>query len=352
MPFNPIRVGSWSAKKECAALAPARLLPLRFLRAANASRRVTDVVQIFKSVESELKRLDDLEDGCWVLTTNPTANELADLHQRLGIPEDFLAAPLDMDESARTEKEDGFTLIIIRVPYFRGKDASIPYTTVPLGVIVGDNILITVCAVETEILREMALPGVRNLSTVKRHRFILRLMLKTANRYLLYLRVMNKAIEALEDRLQDSQKNEEVLELTKFEKSLIYFMTGLRTNELLMERLQRSRMFHMYEEDEDLLEDVLTEMRQAIEMTSITSGILGNMMDAFASIISNNLNVVMKFMTAVTIVISLPNLVAQIYGMNVKLPLGESPYGMAVPLGLSVVLVLGAIFIFSRKKWF
>lgn len=310
------------------------------------------MVQIYKSIGAELKPLDDVVSGCWINLCDPSPNEINDLVQKFGIPQDFLTAPLDIDELPRTEKEDSFTFILIRIPFFRGKDDPVPYSTVPLGIVFNNELLVTVCSVETELLREMATStGSKGLSTAKRHRFVLRLFLRVANRYLQYLRVINKAVEQLEDRLVDSQRNEEVLQLLKYEKSLTYFMTALKGNDILMSRLQRTHIFEEYPEDEELLEDVIIEMHQAIEMTTIASGILSQMMDAFASIISNNLNVVMKFLAGVTIILSFPTMVASFYGMNVALPFQEAVFAFWLTIGIALTMVVVALFLFRRKNW-
>jgi len=165
------------------------------------------------------------------------------------------------------------------------------------------------------------------------------------------LREINKIVEGLEDQLQASTRNREVLELLKYQKSLTYFTTALKSNELMMERLQRSQILKAYPEDEDLLEDVITENQQAIEMTNIASNILSGMMDAFASIISNNLNAVMKFLAAITVVLSLPTMIASFYGMNVDLPLDHLPSAYIFPLGVSILVVVVVLVVFSRRDW-
>jgi magnesium transporter len=179
----------------------------------------------------------------------------------------------------------------------------------------------------------------------------LRLLLFTANKYLNYLREITKVVDILEDQLQLSTRNKEVLELLKYQKSLTYFTTALKSNELMMERLQRSHIFQAYPEDEDLLEDVLTENQQAIEMTNITSNILSSMMDAFASIISNNLNGVMKILASVTIVMSLPTMIASFFGMNVHLPLEDHPLAFVSLIGVSLLISLAAAYLFWKRDW-
>ena len=200
-------------------------------------------------------------------------------------------------------------------------------------------------------MEELASGRVRGLETAKRVRFVLRVLLHTSSRYLSHLRRMTRVIDALEDELQESTRNREVLELLKYQKSLTYFTTALRSNELMMERLQRSQWFASYPEDEDLLEDVITENRQAIDMTNITSNILSSMMDAFASIISNNLNRVMKLLASITIVVSLPTMVASFFGMNVGLPFEGHTWAFLVDPGHLAVHEPGGVFAFWRRDW-
>jgi magnesium transporter len=180
---------------------------------------------------------------------------------------------------------------------------------------------------------------------------VLRLLLRAATRYLSHLRQITKAVDALEDQLQLSTRNKEVLALLKYQKSLTLFTTALKSHELLMKRLQQSQMFREYEEDEDLLEDVLTETQQAIEVTNISSNILSSMMDAFASIISNNLNSVMKFLASITIIVSLPTLIASFYGMNVKLPMDSHNLAFIVIVFLAIAVMALVGFIFWKLDW-
>ncbi len=212
--------------------------------------------------------------------------------------------------------------------------------------------VVTVSRVQNGVMHGLLSGRVRGLSTVKQNRFVLHLLLVTAQKYLAYLRDLNRSVDTIEDRLQASLRNREVHELLKHQKSLVYFTTALKQNELMLRRLQRSKLFESYPEDGELLDDVMTEVQQAIEMTDISSNILSNMMDAFASIISNNLNVVMKFLASVTIVMSVPTMVASFYGMNVALPLASYPYAFAMTLGVSLVISLLVVLVFRKKDWF
>jgi len=279
---------------------------------------------------------------------DPTPEEVTRLSW-LGVPQDYLIYPLDLDERARTERENGELLIVLRIPYYQGAEEDIPYITIPLGIILTNRFIITVCRKRNEITNAFDSGLIKGLNTTKHNRFILRMLLYTSQKYLIYLREITKVVDTLEDQLQQSTRNKEVLELLKYQKSLTYFTTALKSNELMMERLQRMQIFKEFPEDEDLLEDVLTENQQAIEMTNITSNILSSMMDAFASIISNNLNVVMKLLAAITIILSVPIMVSSFYGMNVNLPFQDHPYAFLLTLVVSLLTTLVVIYLFYKR---
>jgi magnesium transporter len=210
--------------------------------------------------------------------------------------------------------------------------------------------IITICRRPNDVIQEFTGGRIRNLETSKRNRFILRVLLSAASRYLGYLREINRIVDTVEDQLQLSQRNRELLELLKYQKSLVYFTTALKSNELMMERLQRWQIFRTYPEDEDLLEDVITENQQAIEMVNISTNILTSTMDAFGSIISNNLNGVMKFLASATIVVNLPTIVYGFFGMNVNLPFPAWEFWF--PLAVSVAISAVIVYIFLRRDWF
>ena len=310
------------------------------------------MINIYKSSTTGLEQIPDFTSGCWVNMIDPTSDEIERVMGQ-GIPQDFITYPLDMDERARSEREDdGKMLILIRIPFFQGLTVDVPYITMPLGIILTDQMIITVCRRQNDLTTEFASTKTKNLSTGKRLRFVLRLLLLNANKFLDHLRLINKMTEELEDRLQQSMQNKEVLELLKYQKSLVYFTTALKANELLLERLQRTQLFRQYSDDEDLLEDVITENQQAIEMVNISNNILSSMMDAFASIISNNLNVVMKFLASVTILLSLPTIITSFFGMNVALPFANQSFSWQLILGISMLVVGVTTWLFIRRRWF
>jgi magnesium transporter len=300
---------------------------------------------------TDLEQIHEFAEGCWVSLVDPTPAEIEETHQKLAIPQDFITSSLDLGEIPRAEKEDGIHLIIIRVPVDVGKEADIPYTTVPLSIVMTDGVVLTSSKMRNPVVEEMASGRVRSLDTAKRNRFLLRVLLETGKQFLHYLSEINREVELLEDKLQMSLRNREVLELLKYQKSLTLFTTALRSDELVMARLQKGQLFKMYPEDEDLLEDVLTEIGQAIQMTDVSTGILSQMMDAFASIISNNLNVVMKFLASATIILALPTLIASIYGMNLNLPFQRHPQAFFITMGAAVLISLVVVVVFIRKDW-
>lgn len=309
------------------------------------------MITIYKSGDAGLITLPDFAPGSWIKMIDPDPEEINRVQSGLNLPPDFIRYSLDIDERARSEKEDSTVLIILRVPHFVGEAVDVPYNTIPLGIILLDEYVVTVCKTDSGVLQELSNGKARGLRTGKRRRFVLHLLLATADRFLTYLREINRAVDALEDRLEVSLRNKEVLGLLRYQKSLTYFTTALTQNETLIRHLMRHDIFSQYPEDEELLDDTLVEIRQALEMTNISSGILSQMMDAFASIISNNLNVVMKFLASVTIILALPTLVASIYGMNLKLPLGDHPDAFWLVSGLTVTLVIVTATIFARRDW-
>lgn len=310
------------------------------------------MITIMRSTQNGLEMIQEVTSGSWINVVEPSAQEVKFLTD-LGIPQDFITYPLDMDERSRAEREDdGTLLIVMRVPYFQGTNVDIPYITIPLGIILKDDYFITVCKIQHEIIQRFSDGFEKSFSTQKRNRFLLQIMLKSATKYLSDVRKIDKIVEALEDQLERSMQNKGVLELLKYKKSLVYFTTALVANELMIERLHRSQVLLMYAEDEDLLEDVMTEYQQAIQMTNISHDILTSMMSSFASIISNNLNGVMKFLASVTIVLSIPTIISSYFGMNVPLPFENYTYGHWVILIGIISIAWIVVALFNKRNWF
>ena len=308
------------------------------------------MLTIYKTTEQGLEQLDSLANGTWIKAIDPTAEEIQQLVD-WGIDADYINYSLDLDEMPRIERDEEYTFILLRIPHSQ-PDNDVPYITIPLGIMIKGNMVVTICRHDKEMFKVLANGKYCMLKTGKRYRFALYIFLETATRYLTHLREINRMTEVIEDQLQKSTRNREVLELLKYQKCLTYFATALRANEVMMERVQRMQIFNYYEDDQDLLEDVLTENQQAIQMTSIATEILSGMMDAFASIISNNLNGVMKALAALTIILNLPTIVASFYGMNVALPGEGHPLAFLSVIGIAVGLTAVATFIFYKRDWF
>lgn len=281
--------------------------------------------------------------SAWVDVVAPTKDELSRLESEYGVLPDHITDILDIDEQSRIEKEDEYTLIICRLPVYDAR-LEVSYFTVPCGVLLFPGRIITVCQYDNEVLDEIRNGKVRGLDPANRNTFVLHLFSRAAICYLRYLKDINRRTAIIEGELQRSVKNHELTQLLSAEKSLVYFTTSIKSNEILLEKLAARRMMRFSEEEEELLEDVLTDNKQAITMSGIYSDILSGMMDAFASVISNNLNIVMKRLTVISIVLMIPTLVVSLFGMNIPLPLAHHPWAFAYILGTCVVLsALGAL---------
>ncbi len=201
------------------------------------------MLTIYKTTQNGLNTLENTANGCWIKVTDPNAGEVARL-EKWGIEPELITYSLDQDELARVERDDGYTLILPRIPYFQGKTHDVPYTAIPLGIILKDNLIATICGHESHIIEILTDGRYRGFKTAKRYRFVLYILLETAIHYLSYLGEINRAVDQVEDQLEKSTRNRELLQLLKFQKSLVYFTTALHANELVMERLQRMRMFN------------------------------------------------------------------------------------------------------------
>ncbi len=308
------------------------------------------MIRIVKNIDNELVALDAPVRNSWMHVVDPTPQDIARLQSDLDIPAEFITYSLDVDERARTDRASGVKLIVVHVPHYYGTESDVPYKTIALGIMVVKDFIVTICKVHPAIV-DAVWRQAQPVSTAKRNRLILHILLATAQQYLIYLRDIKNTTEDLEDRLQRSLRNRELLELLKYQKSLVYFTTGLKSNELMIQRLQRSQMFEAYPDDRDLLDDVLTETVQASEITLIDSNILNQMMDAFASIISNNQNSVMKFLASVTVILALPTLISGLFGMNVSVPLADLPWAFGLILIFALVFALGIGYLFWRQDW-
>ena len=296
------------------------------------------MLDIFKSIEDTMFKLEKIEDGAWINLVNPTNEELDFIENQFAVDKDMLRAALDEEESARLEIEDEQVLILVDTPYVEKQDEHIIYETLPLGVIITDKNIITVCLKNSVVLEEFKKNSIRTFCTYKRYRFLYQILYKNAQRYLLYLRQIDKMSNHVEEQLHKSMRNKELIQLLDLSKSLVYINTSLKGNQIVLEKILRMNIIKKYSEDEDLLEDVIIENKQAIEMAAIYSGILSGTMDAFASIIANNLNIVMKLLTSITILMAIPTMFASFFGMNVNnIPFANQPYGFWLIIGIALL---------------
>ena len=312
------------------------------------------MIRIFKTEDGAVHQQDETSTGCWVALTDPTATEILEIADQYHIDPDDLRAPLDEEERSRIEVEDDYTLILVDIPLIEERNGKDWYETIPMGIVTTEEAIITVCLEDTAVLSAFMDGRVRNFHTYMKTRCILQMLYKNAQMYLQYLRVIDKKSGEIEKKLHQSTKNQELIELLELEKSLTYFITSLRANEVVLEKLLRNEKIKKYPEDEDLLEDVIIENKQAIEMANIYSDILSGTMDAFASVISNNLNIVMKFLSAITIVMSIPAIISGFYGMNVNetgMPFAGSPWGFPIIILFAVMVSICVAFWFYKKDY-
>lgn len=313
------------------------------------------MVKIYNSnlETNELKTSNEIKKGSWINMVNPTEDEIKKICKETKIKKDFIKYSLDYEEKARIdeEDEDGTILFIIDVPIIEKENEVENYTTMPLGmIVVRDEYFITVSLKKNLIIDSFEKKRVKGFSTYKKSRFLLQIMFINASKYLTYLKQINKETEIAESILKNSMKNKELLKLLSLEKSLVYFTTSLKSNELVMEKTLRGKIIKLYQEDEDILEDAIVENKQAIEMSKIYSDILNGTMDAYASIISNNLNGVMKLLTSITIILAIPTLISSLWGMNVAVPLQNHPYGFIILLVICIVVTIVAVIMLKRRN--
>lgn len=276
------------------------------------------MINYFLTVDSVLSQIEEITPDCWINVVNPTEEEIDLLVREYRLDAGFVRSSLDEEETSRIEVEDDQVLVIVDAPVTQMEESGMIYSTMPLGIILTEQNIFTITLKENAVLKEFADGQVRGVQTNLRNRLALQILLRVASRFHQYLRQIDKITNYVEKQLHKSLRNKELIQLLELQKSLVYFSTSLKANELTLEKILRGRIIKMYDEDQELLEDVLIEVKQAIEMSNIYSSVLTGTMDAFASVISNNLNIVMKVLTSITILLSIPNVITSAYGMNVE----------------------------------
>lgn len=313
------------------------------------------MIKYYVSGAGGFTEIPEWQPGCWVDVQVPDDNDFRFLTEKLGINETMLAYTSDIDERPRIEREDSWVLTILRIP-MRSHASSVPFITVPIGIITGkcneqDSVIVTICYHRTELIDDFIEHTRRRSITVSNEpQFILRIIFSAAYWYLTYLKRINSMVAHAEKELEQSVRDRDLMQLMKMQKALVFFNTSLRGNEVMISRVRH--VFSESEMDMDLLDDVRIEIKQALDTVSIYTDILNSTLDAFASIISNNINMIMKRMTAVTIVLMVPTGIASFYGMNVNIGLAGMKYAFWFIVGISVVLTGGLCLLLRRYKWF
>ena len=303
-------------------------------------------------VTNEFKEVKEYVKGTWINMVNPNEKEIQTVCENVKINDQFIRDALDFEEKARIDQEDDdqTILFVVDVPIIEKSEGTEIYSTMPIGmIVVRDEFFITVSLRKNKIIEDFEKRKIKNFQTYKKTRFIFQILYLNASYYLTYLKQINKETEFAEYVLKNSMRNKELLKVLSLEKSLVYFATSLKSNEVVMEKTLRGKIIKLYDEDEDILEDAITENKQAIEMAQIYNNILNGTMDAYASIISNNLNGVMKTLTSITIILAVPTMISSFWGMNVHLPLQDSPEGFAIMIIIAIVTTI-LVTIWLNKK--
>ncbi|MCM3003526.1 magnesium transporter CorA family protein [Priestia koreensis] len=311
------------------------------------------MLEIYKTnADGKLEQMNEIVNGSWISLVNPTNEEINQVLETVNVPIDFLRDPLDDEERSRIEKEDNHVLIIVDYPYVTQDEAgSTVYETIPIGLIITDDYFITVTLKETPILEVFKHSKMKQFYTNKKTRFALQLLYIISTYFLRYLKHINKETDKVEKQLHKAMQNKELYAFLGIEKSLVYFTTSLKANKTVLDKLMRFNYVKIYEEDRDLLEDVIIENTQAIEMAQTYSTILSSMMNTLASVINNNVNIAMKFLTTITIMLSFPTIVFSFFGMNVKLPMSDSPHAFWLTFVISIILSSLTALILRKKRY-
>jgi magnesium transporter len=312
------------------------------------------MIDIYRTIDNNLVKTQAIEDGCWINLVNPDDSEVALVCEALDIDHDMLKSALDEEERARIETELGKTLIIVDTPVIEKESKLNVYSTIPVGIILLKQCIVTVCLRNDTLLTDFVANKVKFFLTNFKTRFILQILNRNSIRYLQYLRHIDKITYRIEQDLHRSMKNKELFQMLKLEKSLVYFSTALKSNQIVLEKLLKFEHLKSYPDDTELLEDTIIENKQAIEMASIYGSILNGTMQAFASIISNNLNMMMKFLSSITIIMAIPTIISSFFGMNVTLPLNaqHAPNSFVFIVILSMLLCSIVAFILFKKRIF
>lgn len=312
------------------------------------------MIKIYKTEESIVHEIEKSEEGAWISMVSPNMEECMKIAEQFDIDIGDVRAALDDEESSRIDLEDGYTLILVDIPSVEIRHKREAYTTIPLGIILVDGVIITVCGEETPVLEAFEKRRVRDFSTKKKMRFVYQILYRSTSIYQNYLRVIDKRRREIEEHISDDDTEDtDLIDLHELESNLVYFATSLRANGVVLDRLTRYERLKQFPEDREILEDVIVENKQAIEMTAIYRDIINGTRELLSTIIDNRLNNVMKYLTSITLVMAIPTVISGIYGMNVSgkwMPFSNVPYGFYIVCGIMIVISAIVLLILKKRK--
>lgn len=312
------------------------------------------MIKIYKTEESIVHEIEKSEEGAWINMVSPNMEECMKIAEQFDIDIGDVRAALDDEESSRIDLEDGYTLILVDIPSVEIRHKREAYTTIPLGIILVDGVIITVCGEETPVLEAFEKRRVRDFSTKKKMRFVYQILYRSTSIYQNYLRVIDKRRREIEEHISDDDTEDtDLIDLHELESNLVYFATSLRANSVVLDRLTRYERLKQFPEDREILEDVIVENKQAIEMTAIYRDIINGTRELLSTIIDNRLNNVMKYLTSITLVMAIPTVISGIYGMNVSgkwMPFSNVPYGFYIVCGIMIVISAIVLLILKKRK--
>ncbi len=311
------------------------------------------MTNIYRTDDRIIREIEGIEQGCWIKLTDPTLEECGDISEKFDIDIADIRAALDDEESSRMSLEDDYTLILVDIPTAEVRNNRHTYTTIPLGIIVREDVIITVCSEETAVLRTFIDQRVREFSTKKQMRFTYQILYNSCMVYQSLLRTIDRKRTEIEERIDQDTEDVDLVDLHELESNLVYFATSLRANGVVLDRLTRYGRLKLYEEDQELLEDVIIENRQAIEMTQIYRDIINGTRELLSTVINNRLNNAMKYLAAITIVMSIPTIISGLWGMNVAgkwMPLSETPHGFTILCVITLLICVIAMIILHKRK--
>ena len=311
------------------------------------------MVEIYRTDQQVLSTLDDIQEGCWINMVDPTNKEIEQIAKRFEIEPEDIASALDEEESSRISLEDGYTVILVDIPTPEVRHEKKMYTTIPLGIILKSEAIITVCKIDTPIINYFVRNKVKEFSTKKKMRFIYQMLFRSAFVYQANLRLIDKKRIEIEERVDGDTSDTDLIELHELESTLVYFATSLRANSIVLERLRRYKRLEQYPEDMELLEDVMVEYQQAIEMTTIYRDVIDGTRELMSSVIDSKLNNVMKYLTSITIVMAIPTIISGIYGMNVGeewMPFAKTPFGFEIISCIMLIICIIVLWVLRKKK--